>query len=68
MIARRWARGANMRKPFFLPCVVSMAILVLYCINERPCLTGSMSGARATGSPAGSARVQYVGHPSTDSN
>jgi hypothetical protein len=27
-----------------------------------------MSGARAAGSPAGSARVQYVGHPSTDSD
>ena len=27
-----------------------------------------MSGARAAGCPAGSARVQYVGHPSTDFN
>lgn len=37
MIVRRWARGANMRKPS-CPCAVSMTILVLNWVNERPYL------------------------------
>lgn len=41
-----------------------MAILVI-ALTRVP--IDSMSGARAAGTPAGSARVQYAGHPSTDS-
>jgi len=61
MKAPRWARGANMRKAVaYLDCD-------RFCLLARPLSTGSMSGVQAAGSPAGTARVQSVGHRSTDS-